>query len=753
MSLVRIALAAAAAALLAGCPAPSICEKVSKADLSNKTQACMSALPPPFLGADKASCGMKTAACSAKDVEAMDKALGCFDRLPTCTVDAPGAWLSLRDGCYAELDALSQACVDGLMFVNPAKDAGVEPVDAGPQPVTDGGEGVHLVVVGDERDFALAWSTQQPSSEVNQWVVVSRNAADELLPEVVLPGEARTLIVRDAGLRLPDGGAERFTRRFFVVGFTADASIALGIPDGGLPDPDAGVLRCTSNIQCPFDEVCSAGQCRRELCVVQGPMTCPQDYACDRPGVCLRQLGDAGTFDAGIFRRDAGMPVDRRFPMVSAVVTASVGPISPPPAVALGSFTASRPDVVAIDSARVVTVAQQDSNVVAHVSSKRGRDYVTEEVDTTVLIDTRGSEARLTYNPDSRTVFVCYTAGVGVRVRRSTDFGKTWLLDTLSIDPPIVDGGAGGLIGSCDLSPGQGGGAVLVTVEPPSLVVRLLSPTLQVTGTDVAFTGNDEADAGLGAIGSPQHPAVASLPNEPTIHVTFTAQRVADSTGRRDPETYGVFRAPNSPFGAQPPAPLGVLNPFLQDYSTVAIDPVTKRVVAAYTSTEQNAAMVPYSTIYFSLFNAQLKRWGTGSDLNVQYRSPLNVHPLLPAKRPEVVWDAFGPSLNVLPDGRIFLGFTAGERSIPTIGNDYRAYVVQFDLTAPNPVVAPPGWFVPPALKLSDVRVRDPRSGAGPVAPVAAYAVDSQLSLYGVFPEGTGVAGDFDGRAYLVVRP
>lgn len=753
MRSLQLAAVAACGAVLLGCPAPSVCEKVAKADLAPKTQACMSALPPPFLGADKATCGMKTAACTAKDVEAMDKALACFDRLPTCTVDAPNAWVALRDGCYGELDALSQPCVDGLMFVNPAKDAGVVPADAGPQPVVDGGEGVLLTVVGDEKDFALAWSTLQPASEVAQWVVVSRNAADEPLPEVVLPGSARTLLVRDAGVRLPDGGAERFTRRFFVVGFAADASVALGIPDGGLPDPDAGVFACTSNLQCLYDEVCTAGQCRRELCVPGGPMTCPQDYACDRPGVCLRQLGDAGTFDAGVLRRDAGMPTDRRYPMASAVVAANVGPVVPPPSQPLGSFTASRPDVVGIDSARVVTVAQQDSNVVAHVSSRRGKDFVAEEADTTVIVDTRGADPRLTYNPDSKLVFVCYSAGVGVRVRRSPDYGKTWLPDTLSVDPPLVDGGASFLIGGCDLAPGLNGGAVMVTVEQTNLVVRTLGADLQVTGTDVAFTGNDEADAGLGAIGSPQHPAIAALAGDPTVHVTFTAQRVADSTGRRDPEVYGVYRAPNVPFGATPPAAVGVPNPFLQDYSAVAIDPVTKRVIGAFTTTEQNSAGLPYTTVYLSLFNAQQKRWGTGVDLNVQYKNPLNVHPLLPAKRAEVIWDAFGPSLAILPDGRIFLGFFAGERAVPMVGNDYRAYVVQFDLTAPNPAVPVPGWYLPPALKLADVRVRDPRSGAGPVAPVGAFSADGQLSVFGVFSEGLGTTGDFDGRAHLVVRP
>ncbi|HEY0882513.1 MAG TPA: hypothetical protein VGD87_13315, partial [Archangium sp.] len=173
------------------------------------------------------------------------------------------------------------------------------------------------------------------------------------------------------------------------------------------------------------------------------------------------------------------------------------------------------------------------------------------------------------------------------------------------------------------------------------------------------------------------------------------------------------------------------------DWTTVSVHPVTGRAVGAFTSVQ---AGTNNSTVYVSLFNAQARSWGTGSHLNV-FVTDQNTSVWLPEKAPTSVWYAFSPQFAPLPDGTFAFSFVAG----PNTGSsgDYRMYLVPFDLDRTPSITSGRGWFIPPVQKISDDRVLDPRAGqASPQPPVSAIASDSQISVHGVYIQGSGPAGD-----------
>jgi hypothetical protein len=738
-----------AACVLSGCPAPVFCDRFAQADTSMKAAACPNVPPAAVvLGASKETCTMRTAACAANDQLALEGFLRCVGSLEACAPGQEAAFRTARDACYQGLMTVTESCRATLMVESP--DAGpLAPVDAGPLPVSDGGNGVDLIVVANETTFALAWSNLQPATSVQEWALYDQGSSGSALLATLRPGALVSATF--------DGGNGASGRQLFLVGYDSQG-IALGRVDAGaVLDAgvgDGGSSNCTRNVECAVDQVCSGGRCRRESCVPGGPRTCPADYECDAPAFCLRQPRDAGTFDAGM-GRDAGQMLLAR-PMISNLVPISLGPVSPGPVQPAGSFIGVRPDIAAIDSARVVMALQQDTNVVAHFSSRRGRDFVTLEAETTSIIDTRGSDVRLTYNPESRIVYACYISGIGARVRASRDFGRTWGPEPLVLEPPVdADGGISTIISKCDVAPWLNGGALLLTAEGSRLLTRALTPELSPSQEEVAFVGNDEIDAGVEAVGSASNPALATLASERLVHITFTGLRVVNSMGQRRQAVYGVFRSPAAGYG-QPAPLLGTqltMSPFLRDFSTVAIDPKTRRAVAAVTSMA-GPSNAQYSTVFVCTFNQATGRWVTDTDLDVQYLNSMSQHVVLPMKRSAVAWDAFSPSLSVSGNGDVWLGFVAGERDVPGVGNDYKPYVVRFDYAQPSPAVAFPGWFIAPAQLLGNARVRDPRSGAGaPAASVGAIAADQQISVYGAFVEGLGAAATEDGRGLMMSRP
>jgi hypothetical protein len=186
-----------------------------------------------------------------------------------------------------------------------------------------------------------------------------------------------------------------------------------------------------------------------------------------------------------------------------------------------------------------------------------------------------------------------------------------------------------------------------------------------------------------------------------------------------------------------------------EDWTTVAIHPRTGRAVGAFTTVVTGSQS---STVFMSLFSTVSRAWGTGSHLNV-FVVDQNTTVLFPQKPTSETWFAYSPQLAPLPDGTFALSFVAGPRNSSGVG-DYRQYLVPFDLDRTPAVTSGKGWFVPPVLKVSDERVLDPRgSTSSPQPPVTALTADGQISVYGVFIQGSGIAGDIEGPAQIFHYP
>lgn len=463
-----------------------------------------------------------------------------------------------------------------------------------------------------------------------------------------------------------------------------------------------------------------------------------------------------GSLDAasdGGLAEDAGLP-ERPLPFLSPEVPLALGARGASATIPVGSFGGRNADIAALDSARVIAVMQQDGRIVAHVSRARGADFPSDAVSSS-SVDSTGSYPRVTWNPDSRVVYVCYTVGRGVRVRRSTDEGRSWSASAASLESP-EDAGATGGIASCDIAPWKNGGALMVTVDGDALVVRTVSSDLALGPPEYAMRSSLPAANNVMA---PAHPAIATLPADELVHVTFTGTRQLASLAL-DTEIYGVYRdATTNGFGSPKflKPGFGATLPGTnsgQDWSTVAIDPKTKRAVAAYTSLEVGPSGSELSTVYVALWSDTARLWGTGSDLNVfVLDSRDNATSLLfPSKQKNDLWDAFSPGVAALPSGKLVLTFVAG----PRLGayGDYRFRMVGFDFSAKSPVSNGDGWFVLPVKALSATRVLSPSGvGSAPGMTVSAATADTQLSIHAVFAEGLGANGEVDARTLYVTSP
>lgn len=739
---VRIGGLVVVAAFLSACPGKSVC--ASDDDFSSKRGTCAAGVVPNgrLLG-DSSTCSTRLAACGDDDQKAVSTALDCYSKLGTCDDSTSGQWA----GCAGGLKGLTQSCKDTLFGgVVPGDDGGSDAgvADAGRQPIDDGGHGVSFVAVADERSFAFAWVPLQ-QAPISSWELNVFDTADggaARLPEIGIPGG----LVRT--YELPDAGAS-VARRFFIAALDSTGQLSYGVVEdaGGSMPVDAGCLRHSN---CPTNQVCDLGTCMAQTCVMS--ITCPQpDYVCDlgvTPHVCLRTGGSMTGIDAGMMM--AGP--NGRLPMISQSQSVTTGPAAFRNETFLGGFQARRPDMVAIDSARQFVAMEQSGAPVGHFTSSRGRDLFSDQRSASI-IDTVGSGVHVAYNAESNVLYACYTVGLGVRVRRSRDFGRTWgaLDQALNLEPPMVDdGGSQSSIGDCDIAAWKNGTALMVTVDDDRLVTRQINEILSVNGTpDVAFVS-----AGMDGGGpfNPRHPSIATLPSANLVHIGFTASRIL--SGLTDSDIYGVYGDPSTgglfsaPGFINAPGVMGGSS-FGQDGVSVAIDPVTRRGVAVWTSFE-NTGSGQYTTAYLGFFNNTTKKWITGSDLSVFMTFGGNF-PLFP-QRTTGLWDAFSPQITTLRDGRVWIMVLAGERQ--SVGaNEIFPYAVEFALDAGSPVGGL-GWFRPPAVKMSTTRAADPRGGGNFLPAVnAALAGDSQISIYGAFIEGIGPQNSDENRGVFVTRP
>lgn len=729
----RAVLLAAFALALAGCGS-NLCDKSQQVDLTKKAGDCTNVLTGNLLGTG-ATCSMKTSPCSDADKQALTRALDCLDKVPACTAASRDVYFLSQKGCVDPLGSLTTACLDSVFGgVKPGEDGGSDAgtVDAGPQPISDGGNGIDLIGVADETDFAFAWSTRQPG-DVAKWQLVLTDDAGVREERDLTPGSRIDYLLAMPG----------FTdRRFFLVGRSADGEIAIGQTDAGPSMMGDGGTMCMRHTDCPTNRVCDLGQCQLQTCQFGGPNTCPGGYQCFNPGRCERTTSDGGGFDAG--RADSGIP-DRPLPFISGELALSAGVPGFRGDIGLGGFPGRRPDIVGVDTARVISILEQEGQLVAHASRLRGADLADDTL-TSSAVDTVGTRVKLTYNPESRLTFACYNVGRGVRVQRSSDFGRSWQTSAITIEP-VDDGGLSATIADCDIAPWKNGGAMMVTVEDESLAVRTISSALSVSDPEYAFLPSPP-DAGN--LYTPMHPAIATLPSDSMVHVTFTGTRTL-TNGVQDTEPFGVYRDGTLGAFIQPARLSGTSTGTAQDWTTVVIDPKTKRALSAYTSVDPGPGGNPISTVYTSLWNPMRRDWGSGSDLNVFVVSQ-NTTLLFPQKNPNDIWFAFSPALAALPNGKIFFSFVAGPRT-NNIG-DYRQYVVPFDFDLQSPLATSKGWYVRPVVKASELRVLDPRvASTAPQTPVSAFTADSQLSVYGAFIEGLGATGDTEGRAIFYSRP
>lgn len=716
---------------LTGC-STSLCDRNAQLDLSKKAGDCAGVPMGPLLGS-ASSCSMKISACTSDDQAKLTRALDCVEQVQACTSASRDVYLLALNGCTDQLAGLSQACLDAFFGgVIPGEDGGMDggEVDAGPQPISDGGNGVELVAVADGTDYAFAWSLRQPG-DVAVWQLIGSDETGARDPELDLgPGSLSDHLIPDSGLT---------SHRYFLVGRDSQGEIAAGNLDAGSTS-DAGMAMCLRSTDCPPDRVCDLGQCKTQSCML-GSTTCPAGYQCFTPGTCIRMTSDAGSFDAGFQRPDAGFT--RALPFISNEVALTSGPASFTSDLNLGGFPGRRPAITGIDTARVFVSLEQEGQLVAHASSRRGKDFVDDALSSYPL-DTVGTRARTTYNPDSKLTFTCYNVGRGVRVQRSSDFGRTWGVAAVTVEA-FDDGGVTSNIQDCDIGPWTNGGAIMVTVEDDGLAIRTISSGLSVSTPVQAFLSNPATYF------TPTHPTIATLPSDSQVHVTFTAIRPL-SGGGQDTEVVGVYRDGTLGAFTQPQSLVGFPTANAQDWSTVAIDPKSKRALGAFVSVEPGPGATPISTVYTTLWNPTARQWGSGPDLSV-FASEQNTTLLFPQKSPSTdVWFAFSPSVAILPSGKAWVTFVVGPRITNT--GDYKMVAIPFDFELQSPLSNAKGWYVEPVITVSNLRVLDPRGSTSvPQPPVSVMSADRQLSIYGAFIEGLGLNGEVEGRAMFFSRP
>lgn len=729
----RFGLAVFLALVLVGC-APELCERAS---ISPRPGDC-GPEAASFELPERSQCEAALPSCDESDQSALKALFDCLEKLPVCESQTEEVWLSKRTACYGLLSSLSAPCGQALFDGQvPGSDAGV---DAGLQPVNDGGHGLDLVVVADELSFALAWSPRQ-QGQVDRWRAEQSNF--EAVPEASMDLDASTLAWTDL-----DAG-RGVQRSYFVAGLGSSGELLYGDPNAGIEEgADAG--GCSGPLDCRTDQVCDLGVCKIQAC--QENATCPLGYQCFASTRCvLVSLPDGGT-PGGKGSSDGG--VSRPLPLVSPPVTALTADPAFSKEISVSRFAARRPAMIAIDSARQFVALEQEGQLFGHLTTRRGADFEENDLSASYRIDTVGSQVALTYEPSSGTIFACYDVGQGVRVRRSFDLGRTWGEGAKDLlPPPAEDGGTQGRITDCALAPWVDGQALLATVDDDDLVIREINGALEVTSQRTAFVSSP-ADAGN--VYEPQRPAIVTLPSELVAHVGFTASRWTSSG--TDKEVYGLMRDPVT--GAY--VSTGRINDnglttgsgFMQDFVSLAVDPTSKRAVAAYTTLETQSG-ASYNTVYVSLFNPSTLRWGTGSDLSVfdQNKISLQYH-VIPARLVSEPWDAFSPQLAITPGGRLFLSFLAGPQQGSGVPAQYRMYLVGFGFDATSPNANAKGWFLPPAKQMGATRAYDPSPGNGTIHPTnTAMAADSQLSVYTVLVEGVAGLSEAENRAVMISRP
>ncbi len=749
----RPALAVGLVAVLAACPSKQVCDR--NVDLSAKAGAC-TGVPTGNLLGDSSTCSTRVAVCDTTEQNTLSDALTCFEGLPTCTPADQAKWTTDQTACNAKLSSLSKTCKESLFGGTlPGEDAGFDagpPPDAGRQPLDDGGAGVSLVAVADEKNFAFAWAPLQRTSisswELNSFDLGEPDGGTKLdggtrLTDIYIPGNIDTSVYEQRNV---GSGAQR---RFYLAGLDSMGNVAIGVvevPDAGMMMTDGGMV-CAQHAQCPMAQVCDLNQCKTQTCMTS--TTCPQpDYICNinvMPMRCER-TGTSMGIDAGMMMVQSGA-----LPMISHSVSVKTGP----PQFSggfIGGFQGRRPDMVAIDSARQFVALEQGNAPVGHFTVSRGEDFKIDAV-STVAIDTVGSNVHVAYNADNKVIYACYTVGRGVRVRRSNDYGKNWGTSAVTFEP-VDDGGVASSIGDCDIAPWKNGTALMVTVDDGYLVVRQINQALGLNGAEETAFVPSPTDGGGYNVFFPRHPSIATLPASDLVHIGFTGSRIV--SGLTDTDIFGVYRDTTSGGVFSNPAFINRTSvvsgsTFSQDYPQLAVDPLTGRGVAVWTSLENTGAGL-YTTVYLGFFNNTNKQWVTGADLSVFMTTQMGVvYPLFP-QRTTGLWDAFAPQISALRDGRIFLMYLAGERM--TAGaSDIYAYANEFAFDAGSPVGGI-GWFKPPALKMSNTKAVDPRGGGNSVpASNTAFATDSQISIYGTFIEATGAQNEIENRGVFVKRP
>jgi hypothetical protein len=721
--------------VLSGCGS-NLCERSTKANAQIKGD-CPAETVSPLLGA---MCTANLNSCSAADQKLLESTLGCIEKLPVCLSITKDAWKLQSETCTAELTILSHPYLNTFFQGEPPGfDAGVP--DAGPRPILDGGNGVSLIGTANENTIALAWELRRTAA-IEKWILIQTDAVGENKFETELtPGGSINLLIPDSGMS---------GRRFYLAGTNANGDVLTGTAIQMMVS-DAGAM-CSGLNDCPSDRVCDLGQCVRQTCISGMANTCPNSYSCFAPGECRRTGADGGVFNPGGGTRDAGT---QPLQMISNEIGLTPRPPMPMGGVSVGQVPGRRPDIAAFDTARVALALEQEGQLIAHPSTERGADLENEAV-TSVGLDTTGSRVHLAWEPTSRALYACYVVGTGIRVQKSADRGRAWGLVANTFLPPLADdGGTGDLYRDCDIAPWKNGGAIMVTAENEALIVRELDSSLAVTQRSVAFTSQPPTDAGVGGIGAPSHPAIATHVGNSLVHVTFTGTRLI-SGGVGDTEPYGIVRDNAASFGAPTRMTSAVqASPFPEDWTTVAIHPKTGQAVGAFTTLIGTSTQ--FSTVFVSLYSSQARLWSTGSHLNVLVTDPniSTLTVLFPTRPSTETWFAFSPSIAPIADkdNTFAMSFVAGPRTSSGIG-DYRQYLVPFDLARTPAITAGIGWFVPPVQKVSDVRALDPRGSLGaPQPPVSSLAGDSQISVYGVFVQGAGAAGDTEAAAQFFHWP
>jgi hypothetical protein len=759
----RVGLSGALCSWLLACGGgPVVCEKADALDLSKKAGDCTGLeLAKPF--GTHAVCGEKVKPCTKAEQDTLQSMVVCLENLSACTAATKDAFVARQTACYASAPSLSEACRVSVFGQSvPGQDGGADAgpaVDAGRPPAGPGAGAVDLIAVADETGFAFAWSTRQ-SATVAKWElnIFEESGDGGRVPEIyITPGSARSFEI---------AAGPMVARRYYLAGVENDLKLVYGsAPDAGMVVSDAG-MTCLVATDCPPNRVCDLGQCQKQSCQPGGAATCPAGYDCFASDMlCNRQFSDAGSLDAG-GSSDGGSFVS--LPLLSESVIAKTG--TPGlladgghefPSYAVGGFSARRPELVAADSARQLVMLEQENQPFGHFTVRRGKELITDFGSTTPL-DTTGSRVKLAYVAESDTVYACYGVGRGVRIRRSRDMGNSWgaASDAVTLEPED-DGGFSSRFSDCAIAPWKNGAAIFTYVEDDSIVVRTVDSTLSTVSSPETIFFSSPADGGGGNLFAPQHTTIATLPgNLPDggagsiVQIGFTGTRLVG--GSTSTDVYGLYRDANTGtfLGAELIDNTGsgmtsVANGDRKDFVSIVIDPKTGRSLAAYTVAETGGA---YNTVYLSLFDlpTKPKKWLTGSDLTVFVKQQ-TASLVFPARNAADLWDAFSPSLAVTKAGKIFLSVVAGKRGAG--GNDFRMYLVGFDFKQQSPIGGL-GWFVPPAIKLNDARVFDPRPGTNVVPPnVSTIATDGQLSVYGVFIEGVGQFGEIENRAHYLSRP